>query len=390
MTGSLKQRSEGSWSIIISLGKDPVTGKKKQHWSTFRGNKKQAQAELTKLINELNTGAYIQPSKLTVADYLDRWLNDYAKSNVSGKTFERYAEILRLQIIPAMGSHPLAKLQPLHIQSYYSQALLNGRRDGKGGLSPQTVLHHHRVLREALSRAVKWQLLIRNPADAVEPPRPARNEMHAIDETGTAWLLEVARGTRLYLPVLLAVTTGMRRGEFLAIRWSDINLQTGSAAVRRSIEQTNETIKFKSPKGRKGRAIALLPITVDALKMHRHFQDTHKQLLGTAYAADEDLVCAREDGSIWNPDTFTADFAKLARKAGLKIRLHDLRHSHATQLLGQGIHPKIVSERLGHSTVGITLDIYSHVLPGMQEDAALKMDNVLHRAIQKRQQIKPV
>lgn len=244
------------------------------------------------------------------------------------------------------------------------------------------------MLREALNRAVKWQLLIRNPADAVEPPKPPRREMRALTEAETAWLLEVAAGTRFHLPVLLAVTSGMRRGEFLGLRWSDVDLMKGTAVVRRSVEQTNAGIQFKSPKGRKGRPIVLPPITLEALREHRQLQTDGKKAFAAAYQ-DDDLICAREDGSLWRPDTFTADFARLAKKAGLKdLRLHDLRHSHATQLRVNGVHPKVVSERLGHSTVGITLDIYSHVLPGLQEDAAQKTDASLRRAIEKQREIR--
>ena len=390
MTGSLKKRSDNSWSIVLFLGRDPITGKKRQKWHTVTGNKKAAERELARLVNEINSGAYVEPAKITVADYLKRWLRDYAKTNVSGKTYERYEEISVKHLIPALGSLPLSKVQPLHIQAYYSQALESGRTNGDGGLSAQTVLHHHRVLREALNRAVKWQLLVRNPADSVEPPKPQRREMRAIDETQTAWLFEVARGTRFYAPVVIAVTTGMRRGEFLGLQWPDINLMDGNAIVRRSVEQTNAGVRFKSPKRRKGHRISLSPITVETLKQHQAEQEQQKNLLGEVYQ-DSNLVFAREDGSIWKPDTFTADFAKLARKAGLKgVRLHDMRHSHATQMLGQGIHPKIVSERLGHSTVGITMDIYSHVLPGMQENAVLKVDAVLKAAMDRQKKAKPV
>lgn len=395
MTGCLKKRSESSWSIVLYLGRDPVTGKKRQKWQTFHGNKKQAQAEMTRLLHELNTGAYVEPVKLTLGAYLERWLVDYAKTNVSPKTYERYSEIVKKHLIPALGAMPIFNLKPLHIQGYYSRALASGRYQ-KGsastkerGLSAQTVLHHHRVLREALGRAVKWQLLVRNPADAVEPPKPPRKEMRALSEAETAWLLQVAMGTRFYVPVLLAVTTGMRRGELLGLHWKDVDLENGTASVQRSVEQTNAGIRFKSPKGRKGRPITLLPITVEALREHKKFQQQQKRMLVADYN-DQDLICAREDGSLWRPDTFTADFARLAMKAGLKgVRLHDLRHSHATQLLMNGVHPKVVSERLGHSTIGITLDIYSHVLPGLQEDAAKKLDVSLRLAIEKQQNRSP-
>lgn len=388
MTGFIKQRSEGSWSIVIYLGKDPTSGRKKQKWVTFRGNKKQAQAELTRLVHELNTGFYVEPGKLTTAEYLEKWLADFAKPNVSGKTYERYEEIVRRHLIPALGAVPLIKLQPMQIQEYYTSALATGRLKSPGGLSPRTVTHHHRVLREALQRAVKWQLLGRNPVDCVEPPKPARREMKSITEVQTAWLLEVARGTPLYMPSLLAVTTGMRRGEILALRWADVN---GSCAiVTRSIEQTNSGVRVKTPKSGKGRRIPLPPITMQALGDHRARQAEVKKQIGSDYQ-DLDLICCRPNGEIWKPDTFTEDFARLLKRAGLKgVRLHDMRHSHATQLLEHGVHPKVVSERLGHSTVGITLDIYSHVLPTMQDDATQKIDASLSAAIRDLRAAKPV
>src|SRR5262249_1889634 len=157
-----------------------------------------------------------------------------------GKTFQEYEGYVRGQITPALGHHPLAKLQPLHIQGFYSQALQNGRKRGGGGLSAQTVLHLHRILHRALEQAVKWQLLARNPCDAVEPPRPERKEMKVLDATLTLRLLDAARGGRLHMPILLAVTTGMRRGEVLALRWEDVDLQAGTLSVRQSLEQTDE------------------------------------------------------------------------------------------------------------------------------------------------------
>jgi len=283
---------------------------------------------------------------------------------------------------PALGHHPLSKLQPLHIARSYSEALASGRKDGNGGLSARSVLHHHRVLRSALHQAVKWLLLPRNPADAVEPPRPQHREMRALDEAATAKLLRAALKTRLSLPVLLAVTTGLRRGEILALRWQDIDFQNNSLAVRQSLEQTRAGLTFKQPKTLKGRRVVALPsLAVDALKQHKVRQATTKLGLGAAYQ-DHDLVCARDDGTPWPPDAFSTAFVGLVRKAAVPtVRFHDLRHTHATQLLRQGVHPKIVSERLGHATVGITLDVYSHVMPGMQEEAAARTDAALRAAL---------
>jgi integrase len=383
MRGHIRKRSRASWAIVIDLGRDPG-GKRRQKWHTVHGTKQDAERELANLLNSIHKGDYVEPSKMTVSDYLSNWLAEYAKLNVSPKTYERYMDIISKNILPALGEYHLSKLRPLHIQSFYTDALTQGRKDGRGGLSAQTVLHFHRVLRKALQQAVKWQLLARNPTEAVEAPRPQRKEMHAVDETGTARLLHAVEGMRLYMPVLLAVMTGMRRGEILALRWQDTDLEKGKIAVRRSLEQTRDGLRFKQPKTGKGmRSIALPGIAVQTLRRHKIAQAQERLRLGPAYE-DNDLVCPRLDGGPWAPDSLSTAFAGLIRRSDLpRVRFHDLRHSHATQLLRHGIHPKVVSERLGHSKVGITLDTYSHVLPGMQEEAASKVDAALRVAMEK-------
>jgi integrase len=225
-------------------------------------------------------------------------------------------------------------------------------------------MHHHRVLHEALHQAIKWQILGRNVADAVEPPRPERKEMCALDEAETAKLLEAAQGSRMYTPILVAVTTGLRRGELLGLRWQDVELDTEILAVRQSIEQTRSGLRFKTPKTQKGqRAVALPSITVETLRRHRTEQNKERLLLGPRYA-DQGLVFSMPDGTPWEPDAFTDAYRVIARQSGLpQVRFHDLRHTHATQLLRQGIHPKVVSERLGHATVAITLDIFRTCCP---------------------------
>lgn len=381
MKGHIRKRGEKSWAIVIDLGRD-AAGNRRQKWSTVRGLRADAEREMRRLLGSLDDGTYVEPSRLTVGTYLDQWLKNYAKSNVSAKTYERYAEIVRLHLIPAIGSILLLRLQPLHIQTCYTQALGNGRRDGKGGLSAQSVLHHHRILREALNRAIKWRLLVRNPADAVEPPKPERKDMRAITEAETAKLLARARHSKAYIPVLLAITTGMRRGEILGLRWKDVDLAAASLSVRQSLEQTGDGLRFKQPKTAKGRRTVALPsLTVDELKVHKVEQAKARLMMGPAFQ-DHGLVFANPDGTPYPPDSLTSTFRSLLSVTELKgVRFHDLRHTHATQLLRQGIHPKIVSERLGHATVSITLDLYSHVMPGMQEDAALKMDVALRQAI---------
>ena len=221
MKGHIRKRGKTSWAIVLELGQGP-DGKRRQKWHSVKGGRKDAERELARLVHEFNSGNYVEPSKLTVRDYLEKWLVDYAKPNVSAKTYERYHEMISGHIKPALGNHKLLKLRPLHVQTFYSEALANGRKDGKGGLSPQSLLHFHRLLHKAFENAVKWQLAARNVIDAVEPPRVERQEMRALDEKETARLLRITNSSRGRMPVLLAITTGLRRGEILALRWSDI------------------------------------------------------------------------------------------------------------------------------------------------------------------------
>ena len=385
MTGKMKngirQRGKRSWEIAITLGCDPITRKKRYKWHSVKGTRRVAERERRRLLHEQDTGVYVEPNKMTVAAYLERWLRNSASLKVGRKTFERYGQIVSMNLIPALGALPLAKLRPIDIEAFYAEAMRSGRYDGRGGLSAQTVLHCHRVLSGALKQGVKLGLLARNPADAVDPPAVPKREMQTINEAETAWLFTAAQGTRLYVPVVLEVTTGLRRGEVLALRWSDLNLAGRIARVQRSLQQTKEGLYFKSTKSEKGRPVTLLQFTVDVLNEYQQVQHKERALFGADYE-DNDLVCPMVDGRPWPPDWFSSEFRRFRKKLGLKIRYHDLRHSHATQLMGRGIHPKVVSERLGHSSINITLDLYSHVLPNMQEEAAQKMDTALREAME--------
>ena len=381
MRGHIRRRGRSSWAIVIDIGRD-ANGKRRQKWHTVRGTKRDAERELARLLNELSTGTYVEPSRIRLSDYLRRWLEDYARQKVSPKTFERYAQLINRNIVPELGGRKLAELRPLHIQAFYSECLTQGRKDGRGGLSPQTVLHLHRVLHRALEHAVRWQLLARNPAAAVEPPKPQRTEMRALNDIETAQLLRSLEGSRLFAPVFIAVTTGLRRGEILALRWCDLDLERGEAEVLQSLEQTSDGLRFKRPKtGRGARSVALPQIAIEFFATLRTKQARERLSLGSLYD-DHDLVCPGPEGKPWPPDNLSTAFAAFVRRSELQhLRFHDLRHTHATQLLREGVHPKVVSERLGHSTVAITLDTYSHVLPGMQKDAVARLDMALRSAL---------
>lgn len=303
----------------------------------------------------------------TLSEYLTTWLADYAKPNVTGKTYERYERIVDHNIRPHLGDVRLCDLKPLQIQSFYTLLLREGRKKG-GGLSPLTVQHVHRLLRKALHQAVRWEILDRNPADGADSPRVPRKEMHALDRDGLSRLLTLLHGHKLRLPVLIAATTGMRRGEICALRWSDCDLEAGTLRVARSLQQTRAGLEFKEPKSLRGRRnIALAQATVDALKAQRATRDT----------GDDGLVVCRPDGTPYPPDQLSAEFHTFARRHGFAIRFHDLRHTHASNLLRDGVPVNVVSQRLGHAEPAITLNVYSHVLPGMQEEAAAKIDAMM-------------
>jgi integrase len=238
----------------------------------------------------------------------------------------------------------------------------------------------HRVLKQALKQGVRWELLHRNPADAIQPPKVEKHRMATYDMAQTAALLEALKDERIYIPVLLAVLCGLRRGEIAALRWRNVDLEKSSLAVVESVEQMNGSIRIKETKSGRVRTVAL-PLTVrDELKAHRLTQAQRMLKLG-ARLGDDSFVCALEDGSLMQPTFITHEWVRAIKGTALpRYRFHDLRHAHGTHMLASGTHIKVASERLGHSKVGITLDLYSHVLPGMQEDAAAKVDAALRAA----------
>jgi integrase len=383
MKGSIRERSPAHFAIILEQ-RDAATGKRKRKWHSFRGTKRQAQIECARLISEMSGGTYLEPSKTTLAAFLARWL-DHVKSQVTPKSHERYSGIVNQNLIPTIGSVHLSKIRPAQISAAYTAALASGRRDGSGGLSPRTVGHMHRVLKQALGQAVRWELLSRNPVDAVDPPMVDWAPMKTYDLPQTAELIAAVRGTPMLMPTLLAVLCGLRRGEICALRWRNVDLVSGQISVVESLEQTKAGLRFKSPKSGKGRTVALSATMVEELQSHR-LQRAQDMLKLGAPLSDDDMVVAHADGSVVQPIYISQHWARTIRKTELaRLRFHDLRHAHATHLLANGVHPKVASERLGHSKVGITLDLYSHVIPGMQEDAAATVDQALKAAIKNRE-----
>ena len=377
MKGHIRRRSPGSWEIRYDFGTDPATARRRVATSTVRGDRKDAEKELRRLLRTLDTGEHVDPTRCSVKQWLEQWLAT-AKIETSPKTSERYGEIVRNFLTPALGNLALTKLAPSHIQKAYNEWATGGRLDGKpGGLSPQTRRHIHRILRTALSRAVEQQVIARNPADAFKKrlPKVERRELVTLTADQSAHLLAAIAHSRVYWPVLLALSTGMRRGEILAVRWKNVDLELGTLRVVESLEQTKTSIRFKAPKSGRHRAITLPGYAVEELRRLKREQAEALLALGVRQTSNT-LLCCRGDGEPHQPLSLTYEFARFIRRLKdlPRVRLHDLRHSHATQLLASGVHPKIASERLGHASVGITLDLYSHVTDTMQSEAAVKLD----------------
>ena len=383
MRRSIKQRSKGSWTIILDAGRDPATGKRRQQWHTVKGTKREAEKRLAELVHNVDIGEYSNPSKVTMGDFLARWVKEYAWPNLSPETAQVYEIMAVRHIIPVLGQVPIQELTPEHLQSYYADKLAHGRCDGRGGLSPRTVRHHHRLLHVVLRNAVKWRLIPRNPADVVISPKFQRKEMQSFDQVGLNAFLDSVKGSDYYPLFYTLFFTGIRREEVLALRSRDLDLVLGYISVSRSLHQLNDkTIVFRQPKTEKSRRTVALPPSLSILlRQHREAQQAQRETLGMPLR-DDDLVFAHHDGKPLLPHSITNAWKRLVKKAGFQgMRLHDARHSHANLMLIQGVNAKIVSERLGHSSVSITLDVYSHVLPGLQEAAAQGFDAPVGRDI---------
>ena len=356
MNGSIRKRGEKSWELTVDLGRD-TDGKRKRKFVSVKGTKKLAEQKLRELLTTLDKGMPLDISKATVGEFLGMWLKDYAETNTTPRTLEGYREKIRNYVLPNIG-HPLAKLTPQHVQSIYASMI-------QKELSSRTVLHVHRILRQALSHAMKWGLLARNVCDAVDPPRAYHKEMVALDTPEVQKFLDVAVGHR-YGPVFfLALYTGMRRSELLGLRWSAVDLNTKSL----SITQTLQCIKGRGlgamqPKTyRSRRLVTLPPSAVALLSGLKVRQRDEREGMGLEWN-DSDYVFSNFDGTPYHPNTVSKAFSKIIKKSNLpQVRLHDLRHTHATIMLKQGADPKTISERLGHSSVVITLTGIPQIKP---------------------------
>jgi integrase len=376
MKGSLVNRN-GHYSAVLE-DKDLVTGKRKQQWVNVGTDFREAEKKLNKLVHSFNDGSFIKPTKLTVKSHFDQWLTDYVAANLSPRTHELYKYICEKHIYPALGQTALSALKPQQVQKLHADKKL-------AGLSNRTCQIIHNVLHKGLDNAIKTGLIVRNVLDAVEYPKIQRYEIKTLTDTDILILLEYARESEYYPLWYTVIFTGMRRSEALALTWGDIDLENKKISVNKTMQyldsaKSGEKIKFKAPKTEKSRRYAAMtPSNAAVLQEHKDAKNKTRKALGlNTDVEDSDLVFCHPDGSPYTPNGITHSCIRLVRKCGLKgVRLHDCRHSYASLLLRQNVHPSIVAAQLGHASVTTTLNIYSHVTPALQEQAASQFDNIV-------------
>jgi integrase len=373
--GSIYRRNDGKWTGSITLGNN----KRKVFYGKTR---KEVQEKLLTVLHEQQQGTLIADERQTVAQFLTDWLEKTHKPHVRARTYERYRDAVYLHIIPVLGRHQLSKLSAQHVQAFYTQKL-------EEGLAAATIMYYHSVLHNALDTAVKWGLVARNVCNLVTPPRQERYEIQPLTLEQVQKLLVAVHGHKWEALYTLALATGMRRGELLGLKWQDINMQTGTLQVRRILtrvpapteEKRHIYIEAEPKTQHSRRSVIIASFALEMLKQHLQQQIAIKARSAEVWQ-EHDYVFCTSLGTHLNPNHVVDELKKLLKKAELpNIRFHDLRHSAATMLLSIGVHPKVVQELLGHTQISMTMDIYSHVLPGMQRDAmsrlhdALKMPN---------------
>jgi integrase len=323
MRGHIVKRYKNSYTIVLNMGIDPATGKRKQQWVSVKGTKKDAEKRLSEMLHQIDTGSFMAPGKTTVKDFLERWIED-CRPNLSPESHEKYRYVVRKEFIPNLGSIVLTQLKPEHLQKLYT-AMQNR------GLSTRTARGYHAVIHTALKTAVKWGLIDRNPADAVIPPKMLRHEMKTWDEPEIRQFLEAAKGSPHYALFYTALFTGMRRSELLGLKWSDVDLVLGQVSVGRGLHcLEGGHFVFTEPKSAKSRRnIALTPSNALLLKEHQEKQRLDRAMLGASWTND-DLVFGTLEGEPRRPTAISRAWELMAKHAGVKrIRFHDARHTHA-------------------------------------------------------------
>ena len=354
--GHITRRGRNSWRVKFELEAHGSVGRQTRY-VTVRGTKKQAQAELARLLAAQDAGTLVEPSKVTVAEYMQSWIATASTLALSPKTAERYRQLIDNQIIPHLCTLPLQKLKPVHIAEWHAKLLKAGGHDG-GPLKARTVGHAFRVLHKALEDAVRHEVLARNPAAAVSPPKVEGEEIEILSADQVKAALTAMRSTPIYTHIMVLLSTGIRRGELMGLQWGDIDFDAGKLRIERTVEKTKaHGLRLKPPKSRHGRRTITLPAgAIDVLKEHRKAQLELRLALGIGRLPADAFVFGTIEGKLRDADRITQNWKRIADARGLpRVTLHAFRHGHASALIAAGADPVTVSRRLGHGSPVITM-----------------------------------
>jgi integrase len=369
MKGNVRQRGKNSWQIQVYTGKDPG-GKHRRHFETIRGTKGNAQRRLRELLTSLDQAIYAPPVKITVANLFNEWLLGYVKTNCTIRTEESYRSTIERHLSPVLGRIQLKDLQPSMIQAYYGQACEK--------LSSKSVLYHHRILKHCLKYAVRQGYLGRNPCDLVDPPKARQNPMRTLTPDEVKTLLGAASSNQFYPIIYTAVSTGLRQAELLGLRWRDVDFDSRSISVCQTLYKRCGICEFHEPKtSHSKRCVNMTAKLTDYLSEYKAERESLCLHLGRLLKPD-DLIFSNGDGTPIDPGVLSHNFARILKRAGIEnARFHDLRHTFASLMLLRGAKPKVISEALGHASVGFTMEVYAHIIAGMQSEAMALLDGVL-------------
>lgn len=361
--GSIKKDAKtNTWYFVVDVGKRP-DGRRIQKKRRGFKTRKEASKALNEILNDVNKGTYVEPSKTLFMEYLQEWLQN-KQTRVRESTLETYSWLINKHIVPALGNVQLSNLTPMMIQQLYNDLTNEGK------LSSENIQKIHTLINDALKKAESWGMIVKNPASLVERPKATKNEIQVWNKEESQKFLQTAMESRYYIAFMLALTTGMRQGEILGVRWKDIDMENGILYVIQTLDHSGKKLTPSTKTKNGKRSVSLPDETIFALKRHMKLIAEDKRSAENLYQ-DHDLVVCTSVGTPTSPRNLCRSFYNLIKKANVKrIRFHDLRHTHATLLLLQGVNPKIVSERLGHANVRMTLDTYSHLMPSMQMDTA--------------------
>lgn len=375
MRGSIVKKGNKYYIVLDSFDE---SGKRKRKWYSGFDKKPEAEKALPDLLKKAQNGILIDPKKITVQEFLEDWLENQCKPRLSRTTLEGYQIHIEKYISPALGKLQLQKLHPMQLNKFFSGLLQEGR------LSSTTVRSIYRTISSALNHAVKMQLIERNPLQFVDCPKKAKSPGKALEPEGILQIMQAAKETEFEVPIHLAASLGLRRGEILGLRWSDVDLKKGYLQISQALARVSKEIFFKDPKTEESQRKMYLPKGLIALLLtHIEKQEEMKKFLGPEYK-DSGLVVCRQNGKPWNPSTFTKRFQEFIEINKLpKIRFHDLRHTNSTLLMGYGkLSPKTVADWLGHSTTAMTEEIYTHVNDQMKKEAADIIERLLYNKLE--------